>query len=491
MKNIVILGAGFGGIRAALDLDRALSRDSSLRSGSAQNDSGGWRVVLVDRNAYHVYYPKLYDTAIPDSARHTDEVKKSSIPISEILQGTVVEFLQGDVKGIDCKKQQIVISTKRPDGAQCLPAGRQGEISFASSKEGVRSFAAAQDDETLLVNYEYLVFALGAGTDYFGIPGLQEYACTLKSLKDAEVIRDIVGEFLEKKRSRLDVVIGGAGATGVEVASELAYLLRTIPRDRWSITIVEALPRVLSMFPNGMSQYAHTRLEKLGVKLMLDTCIKSVEKISSSRPKRSEVERSHTVQDVRSLDSARDDELCGVEVVLAPRPLKPNEKESELVCDFLPEREKRITVDFLLWAGGVRANPLLASCGMAVDRKGRLEVDTYFQVKGIERVFAIGDNAVLVDPQTKQPVPATAQAAVLEGKIVANNIARAVYGTALIPYYFPKYHAVIPLADHDAVALMGDRVIRGFPAWALRKAADCRYYGTVVGWWKAVKRCIL
>ena len=160
------------------------------------------------------------------------------------------------------------------------------------------------------------------------------------------------------------------------------------------------------------------------------------------------------------------------------------------MCDFLPEHEKRMQPDMLIWTGGVRANPLLAECGMAVDRKGRLEVDEHLQVKGMEHVFAIGDNALLVDPQTKQPVSATAQAALLEGKIVASNIVSAVQGVPLAMYPFTQFSTVVPLADHDAVALIGNRVIRGFPAWILRKAADCRYFASIVGWRKAVRLCL-
>jgi len=415
-KNIVILGAGFGGLRCALDMARTTPKD--------------YKIVLIDRNPYHLYYPKLFEEIVPRS-----EVSgfRCQVSVLEILKGTKVEFIQGAVQGIDCK-------------------GRTVEVTPSD-------FPLHKGEKW---SYEYLVLALGADTDYFGIPGLKEYGCTLKSIKDAETIRVVVQEFLQKKRERLDIVIGGAGATGVEVAAELAYLFRDVPRQQWSITIVEALPRILAMFPNELSQYAHARLEKLGVRLMLDTCIKSVG-TKEGKP----------------------------EIVLAPRPLKPGETEAQLTCDFLPAHEKRVVVDVLLWAGGVRANPFISTCGMLVDRKGRVEVDEHLVVKGIERIFAIGDNALLMDPTTKQPVPATAQAALLQGKIVADNIMRTIKGMPLALYSFPKFPAIVPLADKDAVALIGNHVMRGFLAMLLRKAADVRYYASIVGWWKAMKRCIM
>lgn len=418
--NIVILGAGFGGLRAALDLSRKIPRD--------------WKVILVDRNSYHVYYPRLYEMIVP---RSQVSGARCQVSIAEILKGSRVEFIQGEVKGLDCQGRAV----QMVDGTKLM--------------------------------YEYLVLALGAGTDYFGIDGLEKYACTLKSVEDAACIREKVGEFLkytdtealppERRRQGLpfSIVIGGAGATGVEVAAELAYLFRNIPRERWSVTLVEALSSVLWMFPLGISQYAHKRLEALGVHPMLDTCIKRVEN-KGEYP----------------------------EVVLAPRPLKPGETEAQLACDFLPEHEKRIKADLLLWAGGIRANPLLAACSMAVDRKGRVEVDEYLRVKGLENVFALGDNASLVNPATNQPVPATAQAAIEQGTLVAGNIARLIKtgGLAsgspearpLVSYTFHNFPAIIPLANRDGVALMGDRVLRGFPAWLLRQAADFKYFSMIL-----------
>lgn len=417
MKHLVILGAGFGGLCAALNLGRQLS-------------GGEWKIILVDRNSYHLYYPRLYELIIPNRGA------ACVIEVKEVLKGKKVEFIQNEAATIDCKGKRVVFT----------------------------------DGSTL--SFEYLILALGADTDYFGISGLHEYACTLKSLKDAEMIRNKVEEFLKNAKlqksgtettEKFSVVIGGAGATGVEVASELAYLFRDVPRGSWSITLVEALRNVLWMFPPGISQYAHKRLEELGVTLMLDTCIKEV---------------------VKEKDVPR------VEVVLAPRPLKPGEKEEELVCSFLPEHEKQISADLLLWAGGVRANPLVAKCGLPTDRKGRIEVDEHLRVKGEERMYAIGDNALLMDPSVNQPVPGTAQAALLEGKIAAANVISAVKGhPTMMLYPFPKFPAVVPLSDMDAVALFKGKIFRGVFAWFLRKAADFRYYNSILPWWRAMKLC--
>lgn len=421
MKNIVVLGAGFGGLRVARSLSKKIPNKE-------------WHIVLVDRNPYHLYYPKLYEITVPEGAE-----ANPAIDVREILKGAGVEFLQGEAQSIDCKGNMITLA----------------------------------NDKT--ISFEYLVLALGADTDFFGIEGLKEYGCTLKSIKDAEVIRNKITDFLEKikrkeKSAKLDIVIGGAGATGVETAAELAYLFRTLPRSQWSITIVEALRHVLWMFPQAMSQYAHRRLEALGVHLMLDTCIKKVEKPAQ-------------ISALQKFQSGK------VEVALSPRPIKPGEKEEELTCEFLPEKEKRISADLLLWAGGIRSNPLLSKCGLPVDKKGRVEVDEHMAVKSLENIFAIGDNALLIDPATKQPVPAIAQAALLQGDIVAENIKATIKGGSMKLYLFPKFPAIVPLGNRDAVAIMGKRVIRGFPAWFLRQAADFRYYNSILPWWRAIRLC--
>ncbi|MDO8505235.1 MAG: FAD-dependent oxidoreductase [bacterium] len=463
MKNIVILGAGFGGIRAAKELDRKLGKIavSSRGDGTPRNDDEEkWRVILVDQNSFHVYYPKLFEEVLPqEKDRHAptvvgtrdDENGKCTVSLHEILKGTGVEFLQAAVQGIDFEARIV----------QCS----EGDA----------------------LSFEYLILALGADADYFGIPGLKENAVVLRSLQDAKKIREKVEEFLKKichpeersdegslanashahsdeilraaQNDKFEVIIGGAGATGVELAASLAYQFRDIEKSKWSVTIVEALPRVLSMFPNGLSQYAHRRLEKLGVHLMLDTCIKEVKE--------------------------------GGEVILVPRPLKPGESEDTLLCDFLPEHEKRMFPDLLLWTGGVAANSLLEKCGMPTDKKGRVEVDGHMAVKGMEGIFAIGDNALLIDPMTKQPVPGTAQAALAEAEIAAKNILASIRGKTLVRYAFPKFSAIVPLAGRDCVALFQMRVIKGLPAWLLRQAADCRYFASITGWYRAVKKCIL
>ena len=413
-RTIIILGGGFGGIRAALDLHKNVPK--------------GWNVLLVDQNQYHVYYPRLYELALPEDGNHC------TIEILQIVKGTRIEFVQGKAIGIDCKGNTLTLA----DGK--------------------------------VIPFEYLILALGAGTDYFGVEGLEQYACTLKSVGDAEVIRESVGEFLKYTEDRppggrrtvlepFSVVIGGAGATGVEIAAELAYLFRNIPKDKWSIILVEALSSVLWMFPSALGQYAHRRLNTLGVHTMLDTCIKKV-----VEPHR------------RGMAFGK---RGGVEVVLAPRPLKPREVEAQLACDFLPEHEKRVRADLLLWAGGIRANPLLSACALEVDRKGRVAVDEHLRVKGLEHVFAIGDNASLQNPATGQPVPATAQAAIEQGVLVAQNIVRTLRGRPLQSYVFHNFSAIIPLGHKDAIALIGKRVFHGRLALFLRGAADFRYFSHI------------
>lgn len=414
-QNIVILGAGFGGLRCALDLARKVSSE--------------WQVILIDRQDYHVHMPLLYEVATAYFGTHepTEPELRAccGLDLKKILPKSV-EFVQGEVKGMDCRKKKVLVG-----------------------KEAIE--------------YDYLALALGSSPDFFGIPGLENHAYTFATVHDAIAVRRKIRDLIEEVRAghleRADFAVGGGGATGVEFAAELAHLLRReLKTAQWSITLIEASSRVLGMLPLRASQYAHSRLEKLGVRIMADTCIKKVK-----------------------------GEKGVVEVVLVPRPLKPGEPESVLVCEFLSKKEKRVSTNMLIWAGGIRANTLTAQCGLPTNRKGRLEVNEHLQVKGLENVFAIGDNALLLDPRTNQPVPALAQAAIVQGQMVAKNIARAIGGQPLALYPFPQFPTVLPLGGKSALVVWGAVAFNGLLGWLVRQGADLRYFVSIMPWWRALR----
>ncbi|MBI4280940.1 NAD(P)/FAD-dependent oxidoreductase [Candidatus Uhrbacteria bacterium] len=413
---ILILGAGYGGLCLAKELSR---RRAEL---------GGAEIFLIDQNEHFLYTPLLYEVATgydPGEAievveRETEKelIKGAAIPYAELIKPWKgVRFRNAEVTGLDWQRRESLLA-----GGERLP-------------------------------WEYLVIALGSETDFYDIPGLKEQACQLKTSRQALAIRRRLHSLIFKKskgeEAHLSVVIGGAGATGIEFAAELLrFFQKSVRRGliSWSdltISVVEASNRLLPQFHKKFSAWARQRLEHGCLKFYFDTC-------------------------VRSAEAGR--------VILAPRPLKEGERREELLCEFGLENERVVEVDVLIWTGGVRAASALGEWGFSVDRKGRVAVDEFCRVPDREGVYVIGDCAALSHPRTKQAAPAMAQAAMKEAHAVAENIIRSIHKRPLYPYPFPYLHSLVPLGGKYALADVNGWKFRGFFAWLVRQAADLRYF---------------
>ncbi|MBI2053362.1 MAG: FAD-dependent oxidoreductase [Candidatus Sungbacteria bacterium] len=209
-KHIIIVGAGFGGLRTALTLARHAPRKTE------------YEIILVDRHRHHIYTPALYEVAAIPREYFNDKSLVSSIliPISEIIQGLPIRFIPDEVIGHDAADQSLIL---RDCGK--LP-------------------------------YEYLVLALGSETNYFNIPGLAEASLPLKTCDDASLLRNKIETALKEKPS-LKIVVGGAGASGVELIAELVNFFNPRP-DQIPVAIQRSLfaPRIeldfkIVVFPNS------------------------------------------------------------------------------------------------------------------------------------------------------------------------------------------------------------------------------------------------
>jgi NADH dehydrogenase len=424
MKNVVILGAGFAGVSVAKTLA------SAVRDGSC-------KVTVVDRNAAHVFTPLLYEAAtgfVEHSNLGTAALLNAGVTVgaADMFRKWGADFRNAAVEGADWEKKLVLLRGEEP------------------------------------IPFDYLVIALGAEVNFFGITGLQENAFTLKSVRDADRLRQRVHDLLHMREKgtakRMEIVIGGGGATGVELAAELTMFLRRhmvkghLKPSDFNISVVEASPRLLGSLPAELSAVALERLHALGVHVYLDSAVKEA-----------------------GLDR----------VVLVPRACKPGEDPSTLVCDFRAAGEKVIDTDIVVWAGGVRGSMTLEHLGLPLDPRGhRLEVGSDFSVKEKTDVFALGDSAVLIDPATKRPAPWLAQAAELQGKILGRTIASRLHGKPDSVYEFPKYPVVVPLGGKYAIAFVGNMKFIGFWGWILKELANLRYFlsilpfGAALGkWW--------
>ncbi len=238
--DIVILGAGYGGLRAALDLDERLGDEPDVT------------LTLVDKHDYHQFRTELHRVAAG-----TSTFERVRIPLAELLRETAVQTVKGEVTAIDVADHRVSLR----DGRQ-LP-------------------------------FDRLVVALGGEPEYFNIPGVAEFGLTLRSLNSARVIRQHVEETIRRAaaindpRERapyLTIVIGGGGLTGVELATELAdrcpRLVKEagLPAGELRLLVVEAAPDILAGFDPRLVEIARRRMHDRGIEVRLGTPIQAVER---------------------------------------------------------------------------------------------------------------------------------------------------------------------------------------------------------------------
>jgi hypothetical protein len=244
MPRIVIVGGGFGGLAAV----------KALRHTPAE-------IILLDNVNHHLFQPLLYQVA-------TSELSSAQIasPLRWILRNQKnVTVIQADVTGVD--------------------------------PEGKRVFAGDADRKNVPTAYDYLILATGASHSYFGHDKVEKFAPGLKSLADAEAIRNKILLAFERaeaeddpilRRAFLTFVLVGAGPTGVEMSGAIAELVRGTlksefrPIDTASarVMLVDMGPRILAIFSEKLSWAATRHLQKLGVEILLR---RSVDQVDAAR----------------------------------------------------------------------------------------------------------------------------------------------------------------------------------------------------------------
>lgn len=228
MKNIFIIGSGFGGIRCALDLSRKKIPDVTI--------------TLISRNAYFEYLPALYHIVVGGSSEGI------SIPLGEIFKQKNITFIEDTIVSGDLAKKKI--------------CGEQRSSYL----------------------YDFLVLAVGCETSYFSIPGLKQFSHGCKSLSEAarlnrhlhDVISNCSGKPKEETVCAAHIVIVGGGPTGVELAGELGTYVRCLTKkyrvdpSLVTIELIEMASRLLPNLPEDISQRTYHRLHSLGVNIFLN-----------------------------------------------------------------------------------------------------------------------------------------------------------------------------------------------------------------------------
>jgi NADH dehydrogenase FAD-containing subunit len=374
VPRVVIVGGGFGGLTVAKELRHVPVN-----------------VLLIDRSNHHVFQPLLYQVA-------TSVLAPGQIasPIRGLLaEQENTSVMLGEVSSIDMNSREVIVDS--------------------DNKVGLR------------ISYDYLVLATGATHSYFGHNEFAKFAPGLKSLADAESLRNHILMSFERaeieedpdlRKALMTFVMVGAGPTGVEMASAIAVMIRTTLRKDFRriapksarIVLADMGQRPLGTFSEKLSEAARLRLLELGVEVRLGKAVQSIDENG---------------------------------VILG---------------------DERIPSRSVIWTAGVAPSPAGKWLGCEVDRAGRVRIRPDLTVQEHPDIFVIGDTSSL--DQDGRPLPGVAQVAMQQGKYTAKSIFRKVTLKSPLPpfRYFDKGNLAV-VGKNFAVLQSGHVKISGFFAW--------------------------
>lgn len=383
-RKVVIVGGGFGGLAAA----------RSLRGSPVE-------VILIDKANHHLFQPLLYQVA-------TSVLGPSQIasPIRGILRASSnTTVVLGNVTAVDVISRHVVVDN--------------------------------QDRVAVPVPYDYLILATGQTHSYFGHDEYEQYAPGLKSVADAVALRNKILMAFElaeaekdpaRHRDLLTFVLVGAGPTGVELASAIAVMIKSTLRQEFRrinpgsarILLIDRSHRPLGTFAPELSAAALKRLTKLGVEVLLE-------------------------KGVDSIDAAG--------VIVAG---------------------ERIISKTVIWTAGVAPSPAGKWLNAETDHAGRVKIQPDLSVQGHPEVFVVGDTASL--EQDGKPLPGVAQVAMQQGRYAGKYIARQIAGQAPpTPFrYFDKGNLAV-VGKGFAVLQSGKVRMSGTVAWLVWAAVHLQF----------------
>ncbi|MBC7862625.1 MAG: NAD(P)/FAD-dependent oxidoreductase [Bacteroidia bacterium] len=372
-KKLVIIGAGFAGLNLARKLKNS-----------------GYEITLLDKNNYHQFQPLFYQVATAGL-----EPSAISFPLRKVFQGY--------------KKFHI----------------RTCEVIKIESEKNVIQTSIGE------VDYDILVIATGADTNFFGMKQVEENAIPMKSVSEALYLRNHALQRFEdalsakdetERKALLTFVVVGGGATGVEVSGALADLKRfVLPKDfpelnfdEMEILLIENGDSTLSAMSAEASAKSKEFLERLGVKVMLSTQMK---------------------------------EYDGRTVILG--------------------NGKTILARTMVWAAGIKGNVIDGLNQEIIVRGSRMKVDRYNKVIGYENIYAIGDIANMVTPLYEKGHPQLANVAINQGKTLAKNLKAMLSSKPLHEFEYKDMGSMATVGRNLAVADFKKMKFQGLFAWML------------------------
>ena len=373
-KRIVIVGGGLGGLELAFKL--------------VDDD---YQVILVDKNNYHQFPPLIYQVASGGL-----EPSSISFPFRRLFQGKKDFFFRmAEVESVNTAKKSINTTV--------------GEI-----------------------EYDYLVLAFGAKTNFFGNKDIEATTLPMKSVSEAMRLRNTILRNLElalteedpaRKQALMNIVVVGGGASGVEIAGAVAEMKKNIiARD----------------YPDLDSSQMHIYLVNA-----VDRLLSAMDPVSSKRAER---------------------DLKELHVHIRQPQFATEYKDGILKTSAGLE----IPTQTVIWVSGICANTIEGFPAESIGHAGRFLTDRFCRVKGVKDVYAIGDVS-LVEGDEEYPLghPQLAQVAMQQAKTVAKNFKAMSKGKELKPFKYKNLGVMATIGRNHAVAEISGKKFGGFPAWAL------------------------
>ena len=377
-KRVLILGGGFAGLSTAMELGK------KLRGGD------GIEVTLVNRENFFLFTPMLHEVAASDL-----DLTTIVNPARKMLRH--VNFFPSEVLSVNLAERTVIV-------------------------------AHGFDHHQHTLEYDYLVLGLGSTTNFYGLPGVEERALTMKSLSDAMRLRNHLIAHLEEadseccmvKNPLLTFVVAGGGFAGVETIAGINDFVRDALRsypnlreDMVRVVLVHPGKYILPELGEKLGAYAQRKLSERKVEIRVDTKVAAV---SGNCVKLSDGTTIYT--------------------------------------------------NTLVWTAGTSPNPLLEELPC---RKigGRLVVNEYLEVSDWQNVWALGDCAAIPNVKDGGFHPPTAQHALRQGKTVARNVVAAIQGGERKPFLFSTIGQLAAIGRRTGVANILGVNFSGFIAWWL------------------------
>jgi NADH dehydrogenase len=372
MKRVVVVGAGFGGLEATADLDRMFRGDR------------GVEIVLISDQNHLLFTPLL-----PQIASSYTDPRHIVQAVREIRGRRNFRFRRDTVRAVDPANRRLILDS--------------GPL-----------------------EYNVLVLAPGARTDFFDIPGARENSWDYKSLQNAVELRERIIDLCEhadhtedaqERRAMLTFVVVGGGYTGIELVTEMHdFLFRYVTRvyrgiqaSEIRLLVLEAAPDILRGIGRKLATHARRRLHVSGIDIRTSTKV------------------------TRVLEGAV--EINGNETIAAGT---------------------------VIWTAGVRASELIESLPGPHDRIGRAAVNAQLQLEGYPDIFVVGDSAAAV---TAPEAPRVAPAAIQQGLIAARNVWHLSRDEPLESFDYRSQGMLVSLGMNYAVINIADIKISGYFAW--------------------------